>query len=412
MSKLYLDTSADSAFVSFVAAVADAKVEIVSDQPAPSGASIPALVSETGTVSGAYPVAVELGKHCVSLFVSGAEVEKFVSYVLTDVVAATTGDMKANLRALHKLNKEIQPVTFAVKDSFSLGDLALFSVLKTKISNWSAEDRVALVSICRWYDNVQHLPAVAKTLAPGSEVVFSLDLPKQVAKTGAKPEKKPVAEKTEETAAAKKSGSGPEKKADDKKPAAEKKPAASADKNTAATPAAAPSAGPNPDAELHRIDFRVGRIVECAKHPDADSLYVEKIDLGEPTGPRTIVSGLVKFVPLDQMLNRLVIVVANLKPAKLKGIMSAGMVLAASNPDHTHVEILDPPAGAVPGERVTFKDVTGEPDAQLNPKKKIFEEVKPHLHTNAEKVAQYKELTFMTTAGPCTVATLANATLG
>ena len=39
----------------------------------------------------------------------------------------------------------------------------------------------------------------------------------------------------------------------------------------------------------------------CEQHPDADSLYVEQIDVGEPEGPRTIVSGLVKYVPLAEM---------------------------------------------------------------------------------------------------------------
>lgn len=166
------------------------------------------------------------------------------------------------------------------------------------------------------------------------------------------------------------------------------------------------------DADFHRVEFRVGKIVECQKHPEADALYVEKIDLGEPNGPRTIVSGLVKFVPLDQMLNRLVIVVANLKPAKLRGVESCGMVLAASNADHTQVELVDPPAGAQVGERVTFAGFPGEPDAQLNPKKKIFEDVKPRLHTNASRVAQYKDVPFMTSAGPCTVVSLADSLLG
>jgi len=74
----------------------------------------------------------------------------------------------------------------------------------------------------------------------------------------------------------------------------------------------------------------VGKIVEVKRHPDADSLYVEKIDLGELSGPRTIVSGLVNFVPLEEMENRMVIVLANLKPANLRGILSHGMVLCAS----------------------------------------------------------------------------------
>lgn len=74
----------------------------------------------------------------------------------------------------------------------------------------------------------------------------------------------------------------------------------------------------------------MGKIVEVQKHPDADSLYVEKIDLGEPNGPRTIVSGLVNFVPLHEMENRMVVVLANLKAANLRGISSHGMVLCAS----------------------------------------------------------------------------------
>lgn len=78
-----------------------------------------------------------------------------------------------------------------------------------------------------------------------------------------------------------------------------------------------------------RLDIRVGKIVEVTKHPDADALYVEKIDLGEPT-PRTIVSGLVNFIPIDQMQDRMVVVLCNLKPAKMRGVESQGMVLCAS----------------------------------------------------------------------------------
>lgn len=74
----------------------------------------------------------------------------------------------------------------------------------------------------------------------------------------------------------------------------------------------------------------MGKIVHVSKHPDADSLYVEKIDLGEPSGPRTIVSGLVNYVPIEEMQNRMVVVLANLKPAKLRGVDSHGMVLCAS----------------------------------------------------------------------------------
>lgn len=62
------------------------------------------------------------------------------------------------------------------------------------------------------------------------------------------------------------------------------------------------------------------------RHPNADSLYVEEIDLGEPSGPRQVVSGLVKFVPEERMAGRRVLVVCNLKPAKMRDVMSYGMV--------------------------------------------------------------------------------------
>lgn len=97
----------------------------------------------------------------------------------------------------------------------------------------------------------------------------------------------------------------------------ENKPAKDKKKDKApATPKAPKEAAPEPDIDVGRLDFRVGKIVEVSKHPDADSLYVEKVDCGEPN-PRTVVSGLVKFVPLEEMQNRMVVLLCNLKPAKV-----------------------------------------------------------------------------------------------
>lgn len=87
--------------------------------------------------------------------------------------------------------------------------------------------------------------------------------------------------------------------------------------------------------DVGRLDLRVGRIVHVEKHPDAENLYVEKIDLGEGT-PRTVISGLAKYVPLDQMQNRLVVCVCNLKPAKMRGIESQAMVASFMNSDNLY----------------------------------------------------------------------------
>jgi methionyl-tRNA synthetase len=98
------------------------------------------------------------------------------------------------------------------------------------------------------------------------------------------------------------------------------------------------------------IDLRVGIIRKAEKHPDADSLYVSHIDVGEEK-ERIVCSGLVKYIPLDEMQNRAVVCVCNLKEVKMRGIMSQAMVLAASEPvegeaEKEKVELVIPPEGA------------------------------------------------------------------
>ncbi|KAK8684907.1 hypothetical protein V6N13_040921 [Hibiscus sabdariffa] len=187
---------------------------------------------------------------------------------------------------------------------------------------------------------------------------------------------------------------------DNKKQKPKKSPADSNDKPTSC----------EPEISITRLDIRVGRIIKAQKHPDADSLYVEEIDVGEAQ-PRTVVSGLVKYIPLEEMQNRLVCVLCNLKPATMRGIKSHAMVLAASNNDHTKVELVEPPKSAVVGERVTFPGFTGEPDDVLNPKKKVWETLQVDLHSDANLVACYKDNPLTTSAGVCKVSSIANGSI-
>jgi methionyl-tRNA synthetase len=85
-------------------------------------------------------------------------------------------------------------------------------------------------------------------------------------------------------------------------------------------------------ADVSRLDIRVGFIRKAWRHPDADSLYVEEIDVGEEV-PRTVVSGLVKYIPEEKMQQRKVTVLCNLKPASMRGVQSQAMVLAATSTD-------------------------------------------------------------------------------
>lgn len=153
---------------------------------------------------------------------------------------------------------------------------------------------------------------------------------------------------------------------------------------------AAPAAE-EPPVDVGRLDFRVGKIIAVKKHPDADSLYVEDVDIGEAK-PRTVVSGLVKYVTIQEMQNRMVVLLCNLKPAKMRGVTSEAMVLCASTPEK--VEILIPPAGSSPGDEVHFDGYPRAPDAVLNPKKKIFETVAPDLKTDSSRIATYKGVPF------------------
>ena len=136
-------------------------------------------------------------------------------------------------------------------------------------------------------------------------------------------------------------------------------------------------------------------------------MYLEKIECGEAK-PRQVISGLVKHIPIEQMQNRpgkhsqmafissstqlKVVILCNLKPAKMRGIMSEAMVMCASTPDK--VEILTPPAGAAPGDMVTVPGFEGTPDELIKPTNKkvvsIFEQVAPELKTNGKMEACYK----------------------
>lgn len=152
------------------------------------------------------------------------------------------------------------------------------------------------------------------------------------------------------------------------------------------------------------IDLRVGHILKAIKHPEADSLFVSTIAMGDKAGTddtseyegqvvRTVCSGLNGLVPLEEMQGRKVVVVCNLKPVKMRGVKSCAMVLAASpklkeGEEDNHagpVELVTPPADAKAGERVFFEGWKGEPEGVLNPKKgRVWETIQPGFLTTAD----------------------------
>lgn len=82
--------------------------------------------------------------------------------------------------------------------------------------------------------------------------------------------------------------------------------------------------------DFAKVDLRVGLVLSAEPVPKADKLLHLKIDLAEPSGPRTILAGIAQHYKPEQLINRKVVVVANLAPRKMRGIESQGMVVAAS----------------------------------------------------------------------------------
>ena len=96
-----------------------------------------------------------------------------------------------------------------------------------------------------------------------------------------------------------------------------------------------------------RMTLRVGRITAVERHPKADKLYVETVDLGGEV--RQIVSGLVPYYEAHELEGRNVILVTNLQAARLRGVESQGMLLAAEQGETVEVLFAD---DAQPGEPV------------------------------------------------------------
>jgi hypothetical protein len=142
-------------------------------------------------------------------------------------------------------------------------------------------------------------------------------------------------------------------------------------------------------------------------------LFCEEIDIGEDA-PRRIASGLREHYSLEEMQGRKLIVVCNLKEAKLVGFVSQGMVLAAKSADGK-VELVTPPDDAIVGERVFIEGVVNvDAFSSSRVKKfKVWESLfAPKLQTNEDCVATWDGFPLLTAAGRCYVPTIASSPIG
>jgi len=201
-------------------------------------------------------------------------------------------------------------------------------------------------------------------------------------------------------------------KASTAKAPAAKEPAAKAPaaKAPAASPAGAPADG-SAEAALCKLDIRCGRIMECDRVPDADSLYLLKINVGEDQ-PRQVVSSLVKHYKAEELKDRQVMVYCNIKPGKMRGFESQAMVLAATKDkgaENEKCELLAPPKGTAEGTRpMCGKLEVGSLSEGVSVKNisKVWGQVQPLLQTSGAKEAMFEGTTLTMKGGSVTVPSL------
>ncbi|GAB7325879.1 hypothetical protein MBLNU13_g09947t1 [Cladosporium sp. NU13] len=378
-----------------------------------------------------------------------AEIEQWL--ITSSHIATATEDPAKTAERLSSLNTHLSTRSTLLGSKPSVADVGMYARLAPIVKLWTPEQRTGEQGyhhIVRHLDFVQNSPMFSLKVDESEKVPVDVDQiiapvktfdakaekekkkkEKAAAAGGEAPAGESVKEKAKEAgekakevagaAAAKIPGVKKEKK--EKQP----KPPKAAAVEKPLTPA--------------MIDLRVGHILKAERHPNADSLFVSTINCGDAPGTdntseyegkivRTVCSGLNGLIPLEDMQNRKVVTVCNLKPVTMRGIKSCAMVLAASprlapGVEDNHagpVELVDPPVAAEAGDRVYFEGWEGEPEPVLNPKKKVWDYCQVGFTTTEAKeiafdvsaVEQLKDsgktglATLKTKSGNCSVPSL------
>ena len=104
--------------------------------------------------------------------------------------------------------------------------------------------------------------------------------------------------------------------------------------------------------DFTKIDLRVGLIQSCERVPKSKKLLKLDVCLGETLGSRQIIAGIGQHYDPETLINRRVVVVANLKPAQLMGLESHGMILAGAAEDQASLSIVEPSSTLPLGSRI------------------------------------------------------------
>ena len=152
--------------------------------------------------------------------------------------------------------------------------------------------------------------------------------------------------------------------------------------------------------DFAKLDLKTAKVVDVQNHPNADKLYVLTIELGSEK--RTLVAGLRQYLKPEELLQRAIVIVANLKPHNFRGVESKGMLLAAEK--EGRVIPLQPKSR--PGTSVVVAGITSRPAAQVT-----IEEFAKVILTTKDKIVVYKGKQLRTEDGPVVVDIADGATI-
>lgn len=282
---------------------------------------------------------------------------------------------------LDLLNKHISNSTYFVGTTLSLADIFLFYYLYAAVK--SEKSIAKYQSLLRWFDFLQNtLPVhgiLEKVTLPFNDRTFVFKPLVPPASTTA-----PAAATTATT------GTAPAAKATPAVAATTKVKATTDAKTSEKTEDKKKRAAQEPaqqqkevDISPSILDMRIGRVLSVKKHEKADKLYVEEIDVGEDA-PRTICSGLVGKIPMEEIQGKDVLVMCNLKPSNMVGVASNGMVVCSTNRETGEVELVKIPENSYKiGERIVVEGHEGAPGAPNQVSKKLSK-LLPLFSTNAK----------------------------
>ncbi|KAJ9627675.1 G4 quadruplex nucleic acid binding protein [Taxawa tesnikishii (nom. ined.)] len=358
---------------------------------------------------------------------STAEKTEIEQWLITSShIASPSEDAAKTAERLSSLNTHLSTRTTLLGSKPSVADVALYARLAPLVASWSAEQRTGEQGyhhIVRHVDFVQNAPLFSLKMADAEKVSIDTDnvvskikpVDAKAEKERKKKEKEALAAGAEGAAAAgatvtsaatpeTQQKSKKEKKKEEEQEEETKEGASTGDKIAAAVGQEQPGvekkdkkekkekkAKPQKNAPAPEKPLARPHRPPPIQHPNADSLYVSTIAVGDAAGTentseyegqvcRTVCSGLNGLVPLEEMQGRKIVAVCNLKPVTMRGIKSAAMADDHKGP----VELVNPPAHANAGDRVYFEGWEGEPEPVLNPKKKVWEDCQPGFTTTEE----------------------------